>query len=152
MPFRVRPRASGSWALSIAVVATLALGVAALTTTFAIVRAALWREPPFPDAERIGIVFLERNPANEPPRRERWSFARAEQLRTSQQSFDAIGTFSPASLTVSGGGDDGNAELVYGERVSAQYLPMLGAVATSGRVFVEADDDPARPSLDRRRQ
>ena len=131
--------------MSIGLIATLALGVAALTTTFAIVRAALWREPPLPAAARLGILFLERNPADEPPRRERWSFARSEQLRASQQSFDAIATFSLASLTLSGAGD-GDAELVYGERVSADYLRMLGAVATNGRLFAEGDDDPGRPS------
>jgi hypothetical protein len=124
--------------------------VGALSTTFSVVRAGLWREPPFPDANRIAIVFLERNPVNEPPRRERWSFARSEQLRATQQSFDAVATFSAASLTISGGdatdGAGGAAELIYGERVSAQYLPMLGVTATSGRIFTEADDDAARPS------
>jgi putative ABC transport system permease protein len=132
-------------ALSIGVIVTLALGVAALTTACAIVRAALWREPPFPAAARLGILFFERHPAHEPPRRERWSFARSEQLRASQHSFDAIATFSLASLTLSGAGDR-DAEIVYGERVSADYLAMLGAVPASGRLFVEADDDPARPS------
>ena len=128
----------------VAVVLTLAIGVALLTTTFAIVRAALWRELPFPDAARLAIVFLQRNPANEAPRRERWSFARAERLKTVQHSFDAMATYSPASLTLSAAGL--NAELVYGERVSAQYLPMLGVTPLGGRLFGEADDDPARPS------
>ena len=71
----------------------------ALTTTFAIVRAALWREAPFPDAERLEIVFLQRSPAGESPRRERWSFPRAERLTSLQRSFDLIATYSPASLT-----------------------------------------------------
>ena len=133
--------------LSACAMLMLAAGVAALTTTFAIVRASLWREPPFPRADRLGIVFLERNPANEPPRRERWSFPRSEQLRTTARSFDAFATFSMASLTISGGSTrDSGAELVYGERVSAQYLSMLGVTATSGRIFSEADDEAARPS------
>ena len=85
--------------LWLGVVVTIALGVAALTTTFAIVRASLWREPPFPDADRIGVLFLERNPANEPARRERWSFPRSEQFRATQHSFDAVATFSATSLT-----------------------------------------------------
>lgn len=131
--------------LSIAVVVTLAVGVAALTTTFGITRAALWREPSFPDAARLGILFFERNPANESPRRERWSYARFEQLRRTQQSFDKAATFSLASLTLSAGGS-GDAELVFGERVSADYLEMLGVRPTHGRLFTEADDDSARPS------
>jgi len=128
----------------VAVVLTLSVGVGLITATFAIVRAALWRELPFPDAARLAIVFLQRNPANEAPRRERWSFARAERLKEVQHIFDAMATYSPASLTLSGAGL--NAELVYGERVSAQYLPILGVMPLGGRLFGEADDDPARPS------
>ena len=122
----------------------LAVGVALLTAAFSIVRAALWRHPPFPDAERLSIVFLQRNPTGEPARRERWSFARAERLKALQHTFDVIATYSPASLTLSAPGRQ--AELIYGERVSAEYLPMLGAMPSSGRLFVAADDDPARPS------
>ena len=129
---------------AIGVVLTLAVGIALLTATFAIVRAALWRQPPFPEAERLSIVFLQRNPTGEPPRRERWSFARAERLKALQHSFDAVATYSPTSVTLSAPGRE--AELVYGERVSAEYLPMLGAMPSSGRLFVAADDDPARPS------
>ena len=130
--------------LAAAVILMLAVGVGTLTTTFAIVRAALWREVPFPDAARLSIVSLQRNPPGEAPRRERWSFARAERLKTLQRSFDAVATYSPASLTLSAPGH--GAELIYGERVSVEYLPMLGAVPTRGRLFVEGDDDPGRPS------
>ena len=45
--------------LSLAVILTVALGVAALTTTFGIVHAALFRQPPFPDASRIAMLYLE---------------------------------------------------------------------------------------------
>lgn len=134
---------AGRPSLTVAVVLTLAVGVAALTTTFAVVRAALWREPPFPDAGRLAIVFLQRNEPGEPTRRERWSYPRAERLRQSQQSFDALATFSPASLTLSG--ENGGAELVYGERVSWQYLSMLGARASSGRLISEGDDNAGAP-------
>ena len=130
--------------LTAAVILMLAAGVGALTTTFAVVRAALWREVPFPAAERLSLIALQRNPPGEAPRRERWSFARAERLKALHQSFDTVATFSPASLTLSAPGH--GAELIYGERVSVEYLPMLGAVPIQGRLFVEGDDDPARPS------
>jgi hypothetical protein len=72
-------------ALSIGVVVTLALGVAALSTAFGVVNAALWRQPPFPDADRIAMLYLRRNPEGEPSRLERWSFARFQLLRESAQ-------------------------------------------------------------------
>ena len=46
--------------LSVAVILTLALGVAAFTTAFGSVDAALFRPPPFPDAARVTLLFLER--------------------------------------------------------------------------------------------
>ncbi|HEY7027139.1 MAG TPA: hypothetical protein VH438_06010, partial [Gemmatimonadales bacterium] len=67
--------------LAISVVVTLALGVATLTTAFGVVHAGLWRQPPFPDASRIAMLFLHRNPRGEPPQQERWSFGRFELLR-----------------------------------------------------------------------
>lgn len=130
-------------ALSFGVVLTLALGVAALTTTFGVVNAALFRQPPFHDAGRIALLFLQRNPEGEPSRRERWSFARFHLLRQLQRSFEDVASYSPSALTLSG---DQNAEQVQGERVSASYFPLLRVGAARGRLFTEAEDDPASPT------
>ena len=54
-----------------------------------------------------------------------------------------MATWAPASFTASG---ESEAESVNGERVSGAYFSLLGAVAASGRVLAEADDDAGRPS------
>ncbi|HET9515082.1 MAG TPA: ABC transporter permease [Gemmatimonadales bacterium] len=131
--------------LSAAVVLTLALGVAAFTTAFGIVDAALFRQPPFPDATRVTLLFLERNPAHEPPRRERWSFARYRLLAEQQQSFESVASYSPASLTLSGGGE-GTAELIRGERVAPSYFQVLRVRPQQGRLLGDAENDPMQPS------
>lgn len=131
--------------LSVTVAFTIALGVAALTITFGVVNAALWRQPPFAEANRLAMLFLERNPLGEPPRRERWSFARYELLRQSQQSFEDVASYSPGALTVSGGGG-ADAELTQAERVSASYFPVLRVRAVRGRVFGESEDNPGNPT------
>ena len=130
---------------ALAVVIPLALGVAVLTVAFGMVYAALCRQPPFPDAERIALLFLERNPAFEAPYRERWSFPRYQLLREQQQSLDLVASYSPASLTLSGVGE-GTAELVFGERVAPAYFPLLGAVALRGRLFEDPDNDLSAPA------
>jgi putative ABC transport system permease protein len=132
----------GRW-LGIAVTATLALGVAALTSTFAIVNAALFRQPPFSQPEHLALLYLKRNPAGEAPRQERWSFARFERLRQLQKSFDDVASYAPSSVTLS---TDGDAELVSIERVSASYFPLLDVAAARGRLFEETDDSPASPA------
>ena len=130
-------------ALSLTVAGTLAIGIAALTTTFGVVNAALFRQPPFHDAGRLAMLFIQRRPEGEPPRQERWSFSRFELLREQQQSFGSIASYSPATLTLSG---DAVAELVHGERVSPSYFQVLRVGAARGRLFSAAEDDPARPA------
>lgn len=142
VPAVLRPlvRARG---LAITAVATLALGVAALGITFGVVNAAGFREPPFPDASRLVMLYLERNPVGEAPYRERWSFPRFELLRQRQQSFEDVASYSPASLTISG---DQETELIQGERVSTSYFRVLRVSPMLGRLFSEFEDDPARPT------
>src|SRR5215212_864058 len=84
----IRPRG-----LALAVAVTIAIGTAALTTTFGIVHAAVFRQPPFDDAARLVMIQLQRNPNGEPPRQERWSFARFQLLRQSQRSFEDVATY-----------------------------------------------------------
>jgi putative ABC transport system permease protein len=130
-------------ALALGVVATLAVGVGALTAAFAVVDAALLREPPFPDAGRVAVLRLVRNQVGEPPREEGWSFPRWELLRAQQRSFERVANFTAPSLTLSGEAD---AELVRAEAVSASYFPLLRVAAARGRVFLDAEDDPAAPT------
>lgn len=130
-------------ALSTAVVLTLALGVAVLATTFGVINAALLRQPPFPDAGRLALLYLQRNPEGEPPRRERWSFARFELMRESQRSFEHVASYSPATFTLSSEGDP---ETIEGERVSPAYFPLLEVGAVRGRLFTDSEDDAAQPT------
>jgi putative ABC transport system permease protein len=129
--------------LSAGVILTIATGVAIFATTFGVVNAALFRPPPFPEAGRIAMLYLDRNPRGEAPRRERWSFARFEMLRATQTTFDHVASYSPAAHTIS---DDGGAELSNGERVSPSYFQLLHARAVVGRLFSDVEDDAAQPT------
>ncbi len=130
--------------LALGVGATLAVGVGALTVTFGIVNAALFREPPFEDANRVAALYIVRNEVGEPPnRRERWSYSRYELLRESQRSFEVVANYSNPSLTLSGSGD---AELVRGEMVSASYFSLLRVRALIGRTLNESEDEVATPT------
>lgn len=129
--------------LSLTVVLTLGLGVGALIIAFGVVNAALFRQPPFPAANDVALLFIQRNPQGEQPRRERWSFARFELLAQQQKSFAQLASYSPGSVTLSGNGE---ADLVQVERVSGSYFPLLRATAMRGRLLGTADDDATRPA------
>src|SRR6185503_17768564 len=103
------------------------------------VNAALFREPPFRDARQVAVLYIVRNPIGEPQRRERWSYQRFQLLREKQQSFERVASYSNPTFTVSG---DADAELVHGELVSPDYLPLLRVAPLAGRAFAESEDDP----------
>ncbi len=130
-------------ALSAAVVATLALGIAALAVAFGVYHAAVLRPPPFHEADRIALLHLERRPRGEPEYRERWSFGRLQLLEGQQRSFEQVASYSPLEVSLSDGGDP---ELVRGERVSPSYFRLLRTDASQGRLFADAEDDPVRPA------
>jgi putative ABC transport system permease protein len=132
-------------ALTITVALTLALGVGALIITFGVVNAALWREPPFPEARRLTMLYLQRNPEGESPRRERWSFARYSMLAKQQDMFEHVASYAPGSLTLSSAGS-GDAELIPAERVSSSYFAVLRVGALRGRVFTDSEENPAGPA------
>lgn len=126
-----------SRALSLAVVGTLALGIGALGTTLSLLDAALWRQPPFPDAERLAILYLTRATATAPEYRLRWSYPEITTLRELSGDFLSVANFSRTLLTLTGLGDP---EPVEGEVVAAAYFPILGVGALHGRTFVDAED------------
>ena len=129
--------------LSLAVVATLAIGVAAVTAIFGVVNAALFRQPPFPDAGRIALLYTERQEPGKAPYRERWSYPRIQLLRQSQQSFSDVANYSGTFITISG--TDG-AETANGELVSPSYFTVMRVGAARGRLLTAADDVPGSPA------
>ena len=137
--FRSLVRARG---LTAAVIVPLAVGIGVLTATFGIVDAALFRQPPFREAERLTMVYMERTSARDGTRRERWSFPGTQALKRAAASFEGLANYTPATMTVSG---DGDAESVTAELVSPSYFPVLGAAPLRGRGLVDAEYDPASP-------
>jgi predicted permease len=128
-------------ALTIASVASLTVAVAATTTVFSLVDAAIFRPPPFERADRLGIVFITRA-SPDGFERLRWSWPRYRLLSRSAQSFESTASFSTMTVTLTGVDDP---EPVPGELVSAAYFPLLRVRPALGRTFAPDADDPATP-------
>src|SRR6187551_1947793 len=78
---------------------TLALGIGATTTMFAVVYAALLRPPPFADPDRLMVLFVTRTTPQDGQVRLRWSAPLAGRLVESVSSNDAISTVTVASIS-----------------------------------------------------
>jgi putative ABC transport system permease protein len=114
-------------------VLTLALGVAATTTVFTLVYGTLLRPLPFRDTGRLAVIYRTAEQAGRPPALQRWSFPRLELLRQTSHSFENMGAFGRAELSI--GGDDRDPDLVAAEVVSPDYFTTLDVAAEIGRTF-----------------
>ncbi|MEX2284160.1 MAG: ABC transporter permease [Gemmatimonadota bacterium] len=123
--------------LSLAVIGTLSIGIGALVTAFVLVNAALWRVPPFPDADRIAMLYVTRASPSQPFHRERWSFPGITMMKEQGRSQALIANYSGTSLTLTGGDAP---EWVNGEIVSPEYFAILGVRPELGRTFDASED------------
>src|SRR6266536_5503053 len=124
--------------LSVAAILSIALGIAATTSVFSVVDAALFRPPPFPGADRLAMLFITRQRPNAPLERERWSWPRSRLLRERATSFSHVASFSLSVLAITSA--ESEPEPVNAELVSSSYWPTLGIQPLVGRAFTSDED------------
>lgn len=121
-----------------AAVFSIALGIAATTSVFSVVDAALFRAPPFPDADRLAIVFITKQQPNAAVERQRWSWPRSRLLREEMTSFSDAASFSQSVLAITSA--ESEPEPVNVELVSASYWSTLRIRPLVGRAFTPDED------------
>jgi putative ABC transport system permease protein len=115
---------------------TLALGIGANSAIFALVDATLLRPLPFPDPERLVMVW-ERNATSL-----RGGVAPLNLLDWNERNrtFDLMAGFIPSVGGMVMSGADGTAETVPRQWVLAGIFEVLGIRAIVGRTFLPSDD------------
>jgi len=121
-------------------VLTLALGIGANTAIFSVVDAVLLRSLPYPDADRLVML---------------WSTMQARGVATSgsampdyrewrdqSQSFAGLGAFYYGDFNLSGASRE--PERVQGAYVTANFFPVLGIAPALGPGFVPEDEQFGR--------
>ena len=116
------------------VVITLALGIGASTAIFSVVNAVLLRPLPFPNSDRLQVIWgnyralnIQRLPAKA---------AEYDDYAKQTQVFDSVAAYSNQSFNMSGAAEP---ERIRGAYISANLFPMLEAQAAAGRVFTDAE-------------
>lgn len=112
------------------VVITLALGIGASTAIFSVVNAVLLRPLPFPNSDRLQVVWGNYRSLNI----ERLRAKDAEYLDYAEQTkvFDAVAAYANHSFNVTAGSEP---ERVRGAIVSSNLFTMLEAQPAEGRLF-----------------
>jgi len=122
-------------------VLTLALGIGANTTIFSVVNAVLLRPIPFPDPDRLVMIWQTRvdNPENlnivSAPNYLDWQ--RQNDVFERMALFDSAGK----GYNLSGGGEP---ERVSGVRVSWGFFDVLGVKPRMGRAFLPEEETPGK--------
>ena len=132
---RLLLRAPGFTAVA---VAALAIGIGANTAIFSVVNTLLIQRLPYPDADRLAVVWEHNIPRD---RKNNvispGNFIHWRELNQSFEGLAAVGmTFN---LTLTGHGDPVEIPFQY---VTAAFFPVVGVAPAMGRPFTEAEDRP----------
>lgn len=122
-------------------VLTLALGIGMNTAIFSVINSLLLKPIPFPEAERIALVWesqvnnpKDRNIASAP---NYWDWQRQNDVFEKITIFDSAGK----GYNLAGGGEP---ERVSGVRVSADFFAVLGVKPRLGRTFTPEEEQPGK--------
>ena len=128
-------------AFTAAAVLALAVGIGANTAIFSIVNGILLRPLPYPDQDRIQMVYMtnvQQQRFDDP-----FSVADYLDLRNQNHSFEKIAGYSNGfGFTLN---TDQGAEFINGSVVSADFFSVLGVRAQIGRTFEPGEDAPQAP-------
>ena len=121
------------------VVLTLALGIGASTAIFSVVNAVLLRPLPFPNSDRLQVVWGNYRTLN--IERLRAKAAEYDDYARQSQVFDAVAAYATNSFNLSSGAEP---ERIRGATVSYNLFPMLEAQPAVGRTFSNDDLNEGR--------
>ena len=126
---------------ALAAILSLAIGIGANTSIFSVANALLLHPLPYQDANRLTILW-NRSPGLNIT--EDWfSTAQYFDIKNGHSGFEQVAIAIGGNYNLTGAGDP---ERVGTIRVSSNLLPMLGARAAAGRLFVPDEDLPGRPA------
>jgi predicted permease len=121
--------------LTLAAVASLALGIGANTAIFSVLNAVVLRPLPFPQAERLVAVW--ETSADNP---ERWvAPANFLDWKREARAFASLAAYDSFSTNLTGRGEP---ERLRAGGASGDFFTTLGVQAAHGRTLLPPDDEP----------
>jgi predicted permease len=117
---------------SLTVALVLALGIGSTALMFTIVNSVLLKGPPFPEADRLVMLWQDL------PQEKRVSFSTREFTvwRDQTQLFENFAAMTRTGFTITGRGEP---ELAIGQQVTSSFFQTLRATPALGRTFLEAE-------------
>ena len=118
---------------------TLALGIGLNTALFSVVNAVLLRALPYPQAERLVVLWQggQRGELGQMP----VSPPELMDYRAEQRVFERLAAHTMADVNLSGSGEP---ERLRAAVISADWFAVLGAPPLSGRIFLPEEHQPGQ--------
>ena len=137
--FRTLSRTSG---VTLVIVASLAMGIGANTAIFSVVNGLLLKPLPYPEPERLAVLWLRSPGINIP---QDWpSPGQYIDLRNENHSFEQMALAQIRQVTLTG---REQAERLDGVRTQSALLTMLGGKAQLGRLLLPEEDVPGKTNV-----
>ncbi len=128
--------------LSAVIVASLAIGIGANTAIFSVVNALLLKPLPYPDPDRLAVLWLRSPGINIP---QDWpSPGQYIDVRTGNRSFDEMSISQGRAGTLL---TREEAQRVEGLQTSSSLFTLLGAKPLYGRLLRPDEDVPGKPAV-----
>ena len=131
-----------SSASTLVIVASLAIGIGANTAIFTVVNALLLKPLPYPDPDRLAVLWLRSPGINIP---QDWpSPGQYIDLQTENRSFEEMSISQGRSGTLLGFDQPERVEAL---RTSSSLFHLLGARPLHGRLLLPEEDTPGKPPV-----
>lgn len=127
-------------AFTVASVITLAVGIGASTAIFSAVDPILFEPLPYPQANRIMMIWDGNNDGSRTP----GTFGAFRAMVEGSKAFESLAVMKTWQPTVTG---EGQPERLEGQNVSADYFRVLGVGPAIGRDFQDSDDQFKGPNV-----
>ena len=129
---------------SIVVILALALGIGANTAIFSVIDAVLLRPLPYPDPDRLVMIYGNFEGIGLPKNQNWISAPEFVDIRDRNQSFSHVAAYAGGSFNVMAGTVP---ERIDGAVVTADFFSTLGVQPHMGRLFRSGDDQPGNDNV-----
>jgi putative ABC transport system permease protein len=129
-------------AFSAIAIMTFAIGVGVNTAVFSVVDGVLLRPLPYPDADRITLVWMDNT--RERIKEDITSYPNYRDWRDQNASYAHLAAYSETAFALTGAGEP---ERLFGAAVTANFFDVMGLKPIAGRLFTQANETEGQDAV-----
>ncbi|HYT75366.1 MAG TPA: ABC transporter permease, partial [Vicinamibacterales bacterium] len=122
-------------AFSAIAILTFAVGIGGNTAVFSVVDGVLLRGLPYPEADRITMVWVDNR--REKIKEDITSYPNYREWRDQNSSYQHLAAYSESAFALTGVGEP---ERLFGAQVTANFFDVMGVKPMTGRLFTAANE------------